>query len=40
MEHLSIYLAGNIQKDHENKSQIYWTEEDRGIEGISSLMPI
>ena len=29
MEHISIYLAGNIQKDHENKSQIYWTEEDR-----------
>lgn len=29
MEHISIYLAGNIQKGHENESQIYWSESDR-----------
>ncbi len=28
MNYLSIYLAGNIQKSHENKSKVYWTKED------------
>ena len=28
---LSIYLAGNIKKNHENESQIFWSEEDRKI---------
>ncbi|MEM8629007.1 MAG: DUF1653 domain-containing protein [Chlamydiota bacterium] len=28
-EHLALYLAGNIQKGHENESNVFWTEEDR-----------
>jgi hypothetical protein len=28
MKKISIYLAGNIQKGHENESLIYWTEHD------------
>ncbi len=28
MNYLSIYLAGNIQKNHENKSTVYWTDHD------------
>ncbi len=28
MKKISIYLAGNIQKGHENESLIYWTEND------------
>jgi hypothetical protein len=27
--HLAIYLAGNIQKGHENESAVFWTDEDR-----------
>ena len=28
MEKISIYLAGNIQKGHENESLIYWSGND------------
>jgi len=27
--HLAIYLAGNIQKNHENDSKVFWTFEDQ-----------
>lgn len=39
MSHLSIYLAGNIQKGHEKESAIFWTEEDRKIlqQGLSPV---
>ena len=29
MKKLSIYLAGNIQKGHEQESQIFWTDADQ-----------
>ena len=28
MQKIDIYLAGNIQKDYENESQIYYREND------------
>lgn len=28
MKKVSIYMAGNIQKDHEKESEIYWTARD------------
>ena len=28
MKKIKIYLAGNIKKDHEIVSKIYWTEKD------------
>ena len=31
MKTLSIYLAGNIKKGHEDSSAIFWTEEDRQV---------
>lgn len=26
---IALYLAGNIQKNHENESRVFWTNEDR-----------
>ena len=28
MDHIAIYLAGKIQKGHENESKIYWSDTD------------
>jgi len=29
--HLSIYLAGNIKKEHEKESAVFWTQKDQDI---------
>ncbi len=31
LNHIALYLAGNIQKGHEKKSQVFWTNEDQEV---------